>query len=576
MIRWILPLLLHIGLFAGFLDVNEAFKPTVSINQNLIHIEIEMAEHIHLTKSALKFTIEPPEKIALGAYQLPSAEKDEFGDEIYTKRFVLDIPYHLNDPTLKKATFILTYQGCSDRGVCYPPVTKSYPFEVASQVAPKEKAVSDEEPKLSEEESIASVLKSKSFGIVLLTFFGFGLLLALTPCLFPMIPILSSIIVAHGEGMTAKRGFWLSLVYVLSMALTYTIAGVFAGLFGANIQAMLQNPFVITIFALLFVALAFSMFGFYELQLPASIQSRLSRTSNEAGKKGGIAGVAIMGFLSALIVGPCVAPPLAGALIYIGQTGDAILGGAALFVMSLGMGMPLLLIGIGAGKFMPKPGGWMTIVSKVFGVVMLGVAIWMLSRIIPEALTMGLWALLFVISSIYMGALEPLGQNGGWRAFFKGLGLLFLLYGLFLFFGVFTGATNPLDPLKLLKESSFTQTKSATSLQFQRVQSLDELLAKIKQSRQPVMVDFRADWCVSCKELEESTFKDSSVGALLKDYALYQVDVTDNSAEKKRIMEHFGIFGPPAILFFNHGEELASKRISGYKSPEEFRAIVQD
>jgi len=574
MIRWMLPLLLHIGLFAGFLDVNEAFKPTVSINQNLIHIEIEMAEHIHLTKSALKFTIEPPEKIAFGAYQLPPAEKDEFGDEIYVKQFNLEIPLVLKSPNSKNVTFVLTYQGCSDRGVCYPPVTKEYNFTLSKPTVSEDKDQKPVTKSLSEEESIASTLKSKSFGIVLLTFFGFGLLLALTPCIFPMIPILSSIIVAQGEGMTAKRGFWLSLVYVLSMALTYTIAGIFAGLFGANIQAALQNPWVISLFSLLFVALAFSMFGFYEIGLPASIQSKLSRTSDEAGKKGGIVGVAIMGFLSALIVGPCVAPPLAGALIYIGQTGDALLGGAALFVMSLGMGAPLLLIGMGAGRFMPKPGGWMTTVSKIFGVVMLAVAVWMLSRIIPESVTMGLWSVLFLISAVYMGAFEPLGSERSWNALFKGIGLIFFIYGLFLLFGIFTGAKNPLDPLVAIKERSYSKATLTKSLQFETVKSLDDLLTKIKNSNKPVMVDFRADWCVSCKELEESTFKDLKVIDALKDYNLYQVDVTQNSEEQKRMMKHFGIYGPPAILFFKNGDEIKQKRVSGYKSPSEFLEII--
>ncbi|BDY12230.1 protein-disulfide reductase DsbD [Hydrogenimonas cancrithermarum] len=578
----IVLLFFALSLFAEFLSVDEAFKPSVTMKEDAFHVKIEIADHIHLTKNALKFSVEPSNKAALGSYTLPPSEKDEFGDEVYAKQFEVTIPLVLKDPKSKEVTFILEYQGCSDRGVCYPPVTKRYPFSLQTVASAQSNATSDiqhstsnEGGGLSEEESIASTLKTKSFGIVLFTFFGFGLLLALTPCVFPMIPILSSIIVAQGEGMTAKRGFALSLIYVLSMALTYTIAGVLAGLFGANIQAALQNPWVISIFALLFVALAFSMFGFYELQLPATIQSKLSRTSDEAGKKGGLAGVAVMGFLSALIVGPCVAPPLAGALIYIGQTGDALLGGAALFVMSLGMGLPLLLIGTGAGKFMPKPGGWMMAVSKVFGVVMLGVAIWMLSRILPDTIVMGLWAALFIVSAIYMGALEPLGEKRSWNALFKGLGFLMLVYGLFLLFGTFTGASSPIDPLKVVKERSSGTSVSERSLPFQPVSSLDDLLAKIESGDKPVMVDFRADWCVSCKELEESTFKDPRVIGALRGYNLYQVDVTQNSPEQKKLMKHFGVFGPPAILFFEKGEEIKSKRISGYKSPDEFVAIVE-
>ncbi|WP_353662938.1 protein-disulfide reductase DsbD [Hydrogenimonas sp. SS33] len=584
--KWWMLLLLPLTLFAGFMTVDEAFKPSVTLKNGTFHVVVDIADHIHLTKAALSFGVEPKEKAALGAYTLPPAQKDEFGDEVYTGRFKVDIPLVKKEPSLKKVTFVLKYQGCSDRGICYPPVVKRYDFPLvtaasasvekpaASKSAFKPETGKPAAPPLSEEESIATTLKNKSFGFVLFTFFGFGLLLALTPCIFPMIPILSSIIVAQGERMNAKKGFLLSLVYVLSMAATYTIAGVLAGLFGANIQAALQNPWVITLFALLFVALAFSMFGFYELQLPASWQSRLSRTSDEAGRKGGVAGVAVMGFLSALIVGPCVAPPLAGALIYIGQTGDALLGGAALFVMSLGMGAPLLLIGIGAGRFMPRPGGWMTTVSKVFGVVMLGVAIWMLSRILPASVTMLLWSLLFVVSAVYLGAFEALTGPKGWNALFKGLGLFLFVYGIVLMVGAFTGSGNPADPLKVFKNRGVSQS-SAPKLQFERVTSLDTLLDRIRKSEKPVMVDFRADWCVSCKELEENTFSDPKVAAVLSGWRLLQVDVTKNSPEEKKMMAHFGIFGPPAVLFFKNGEEVKAARISGYKSPEVFLEILK-
>ena len=568
-----LLVVLTLTLYAKFLSVDEAFFADVALKGDNIAVKIDMADHIHLTKDALKFSIKPKEFASLGKFKLPQSQKDEFGDEIYVKEFRVNIPLILKSPDAKEVTFVLTYQGCSDRGVCYPPVTKEYNLTVTQGVALNSVDKNSKKEALSEEQSIASTLKNKSFGIVLLTFFGFGLLLSLTPCIFPMIPILSSIIVAQGSQMSAKRGLWLSFIYLFSMAITYSIAGVFAGLFGANIQASLQNPWVISLFALLFVALTLSMFGFYELGLPASIQSRLSKTSDEAGKKGGVAGVAIMGFLSALIVGPCVAPPLAGALMYIGQTGDALLGGTALFVMSLGMGAPLLLIGMGAGKFMPKPGGWMMSVNRVFGVIMLGVAIWMLSRIIPESATMLLWATLLIISSVYLGAFEQLGEVRSWNALFKGIGLILFIYGLFLFFGSLTNATNPLDPLKAIKSSQI-RVDSPESLQFKRVDSLKLLLEKIKRADRPVMIDFRADWCVSCKELEESTFKDAKVIDALKGYKLYQVDVTANSDEQKRMLRHFGIYGPPAILFFKEKKELRSKRVTGYKSPEEFLKII--
>ncbi len=580
--KFFLFVLLSLPLFSDFLSVEEAFKPSAAFSEGEVHVRIEMAKNIHLTKNLLKFSVEPKEKIRIGDYELPPAQKDEFGDEIYVGLFEVDLPVVVKDRRLERFTFVLTYQGCSATGICYPPVTKKYDFVLHPVSADAKNIVQEsgksiQQPELSEEESVASTLRSKSFPIVLLTFFGFGLLLSLTPCVFPMIPILSSIIVSQGEGMNAKRGFILSMVYVLSMAFTYTVAGILAGLFGANIQAALQNPIAITLFAMLFVALALSMFGFFELQLPASIQTKISRTSDEAGKKGGLAGVAIMGLLSALIVGPCVAPPLAGALIYIGQTGDSFLGGAALFVMSLGMGVPLILIGIGAGKFMPKPGGWMSIVNRVFGVVMLGVAIWMLSRIVPDFLTMVLWSILFVVSAVYMGAFEPLEGNRSWKALFKGLGLFMFLYGTFLLFGTFTGASNPLDPLKVFKERSVSPISFGTSvgLDFERVDNLEELMRKIESAKRPVMVDFRADWCVSCKELEEITFKNPEVISTLREFDLYQVDVTKNGKEEKRIMRRFNVFGPPAILFFKKGKELRSRRISGYKSPEEFLKTVK-
>jgi thiol:disulfide interchange protein DsbD len=593
--RWWMVWLIPLWLSAGFLTAEEAFKPSVTLENGCFHVQIDVAEHIHLSKESLRFAAEPKEKVELLPYTLPVPQKDEFGDEVYTGRFEVGVPFKVLDPQTEKVTFLLSYQGCSDNGVCYPPVTKRYTFalpalkrDTAPPMKPTWQASASKSAKptattassqkaqhqsLSEEASVASMLANKSFGAVLLTFFGFGLLMALTPCVFPMIPILSSIIVAQGKGMTAGRGFFLSLVYVLAMALTYTVAGVLAGLFGANIQAAMQNPWVIGAFAGLFVALAFSMFGFYELQLPASWQSKLSRTSDEAGKKGGVAGVAVMGFLSALIVGPCVAPPLAGALMYIGQTGDALLGGLALFVMSLGMGAPLLLVGTGAGRFMPKPGGWMSAVSRVFGVVMLAVAVWMLSRILPDGVTMGLWALLAIVSAVYMGALEPLAKGSGWPALFKGLGVALLLYGAMLLVGAFSGATNPLSPLEGLRGNGTSAVLSNRPL-FTRV-SASALMDRIKTANRPVIVDFRADWCVSCKELEETTFKDPAVRRALQNYTLYQVDVTDNTPAQKALMRELGIYGPPAILFFEKGKELRAKRTTGYKSPRAFVALLQ-
>jgi len=395
-----------------------------------------------------------------------------------------------------------------------------------------------------------------------------------------MIPILSSIIVSQGESMSAKRGFFLSLIYVLAMAMAYTLAGVLAGLFGSNIQAALQDPFVLSLFALVFVILAISMFGFFEIGIPHAWQTHISKHSGKAGEQGGVIGVAIMGFLSALIVGPCIAPPLAGALIYIGQSGDALLGGAALFVMSLGMGVPLLIIGTGAGKFMPRPGGWMNIVSKVFGVVMLGIAIWMLSRILPEWVSMLLWAFLLIISSVYMGALERLkGGERSFNALIKGVSIIFLIYGVFLFYGALTGATNPLNPLEKVNTpipTAQVSSSTASNVTFTKIRSIDELNSELSHAKgKRVLVDFYADWCTSCKELEHVTFKDPDVMRKMGEFVLIQADVTENGEQEKALIQKFGLFGPPAILFFDeNGKKIRGKDIIGYKPPEEFLKLL--
>ncbi len=598
---------------------DQAFKPSAVLKDGKIVVEIKLGDKIYAYKDKLHFSIISPKKISLDSYlKFPKAIKyHEF--IVYFNDIKQIIPLSLIKKKLgenvDKIKLKVDFQGCSKLGLCYSPMKKEFDFNLkninktlqASTVAstptktqkitkwnlssnslkkdnntpktgikinPKEKI--EKVQTKSKESSIADTLANSSFIMILVTFFGFGLLLSLTPCIFPMIPILSSIIVSQSKDeMNAKKGFMLSLVYVLSMSIAYTIAGVLAGLFGANIQVLLQNPWVIGLFAAIFVALAFSMFGYYELQLPASLQSKINQTSDKA-KGRGFLSVAIMGFLSALIVGPCVAPPLAGALIYIGQTGDALLGGAALFIMSIGMGVPLFLVGIGAGKFMPKPGGWMQNVSKVFGVVMLGVAIYLLSRVIPDMLTMLLWAFLLIGSAVYLGALEPLKEGiSGIAKMSKVLGILLLIYGIMLFVGAFLGSTNPLNPLEKLKSASYTRVSQDIKNSFTVVKNQKELDNIIKTSTKPIMVDFSAKWCASCKELEEITFKDPRVVKILKNFTLARVDVTDNTKEQKAMMKRYGVFGPPVILFFDKNHNLLkSKKIVGYIEPDEFIKIA--
>lgn len=420
-------------------------------------------------------------------------------------------------------------------------------------------------------------LHQDSFGVTLLSFFGFGLLLSLTPCIFPMIPILSGIIVGHGNRITTGRAFLLSLSYVVASALTYTVFGILAALFGGNLQSAFQEPWIIGLFSGIFVVLSLSMFGFYNLELPKSLQVKL-HNSSEIHRDGSLLGAAIMGSLSSLIVGPCVAAPLAGALIFIGQTGDAMLGGSALFALGLGMGVPLLLLGASAGKLLPKAGNWLNSTKAVFGVIMLAVAVWMLSRILPGNVIMMLWATLLIFPAIYLSAVDPLPENSsGWRKLWKGLGLMMLAYGLLLLIGFSLGNSNPLKPLQGLGVS--TAQAAEPDIAFERVASLAALESRIKQAaanHQPVMLDFYADWCISCKEMESYTFADPSVKQALKGYVLLQADVTNNSDDDKALLDKFSLIGPPAILFFGlDSQEKTANRVIGYQDVETFIKSLQ-
>jgi len=582
-----------------FLMPEEAFKPSATITKKGdIVAKIELGNHIYLYKSKLHAKILGNSGIAIDHITLPEGVDHE-GQTVFTESPNLTIVLKASKELsgIIPVTLQLEFQGCSEDGLCYEPIVQKIPLKIDSaqflSAAQKVPAITKAEPvvlpsvvkselnvskpmvrkspiTVSETDQITQTFIEGNVPLILLTFFTFGLLLSLTPCIFPMIPILSSIIVAQGKNMNAARGFTLSLIYVLAMSVAYTLAGVLAGLFGGNIQIAMQNPWVISTFALLFVGLAMSMFGFFKIGLPSSWQTKLSKSSEEASSKGGYVGVAIMGFLSALIVGPCVAPPLAGALVYIGQSGDAVLGGAALFVLSLGMGVPLLLIGIGAGKYMPRPGGWMDRVSHIFGVVMLAIAILMLSRIVTPSIALLLWSFLLIIVSVYLGALESLqGHHKGLKAFYKGVGIILLVYGLMMFYGGVKGAKDPLAPLTFANEQ---QTLTAKELEFKTIHSSKELDEVLLQSKgKKVMLDFYADWCTSCKELDTVTFKDPAVIEALKNYVLVRADITDNSDEEKALSKRFGLFGPPAMIFFcEKGIQIEGADLNGYKDTQMF------
>jgi thiol:disulfide interchange protein DsbD len=422
-----------------------------------------------------------------------------------------------------------------------------------------------------------------NFWLILASFFGIGLLLSFTPCVFPMFPILSGIIVNSGEHLTKGHGFILALAYVMGMSLTYSAAGVAAGLSGAMLSVALQNAWVLGGFALVFVALSLSMFGFYELQLPNSIQSKLSKETGHL-RGGHLASVFGMGALSALIIGPCVAAPLAGALLYISQTRDVVLGAAALFSMALGMGIPLLILGASAGAFLPKAGPWMESVKRFFGVLLLGVAIWLISPVIPAAIHMLMWAALLIISAIYLNAIDslPTGSSGS-RKFLKGIGIISLLLGIALLVGVLSGGRDILQPLDKINLTSIsgnntnkTNIIESKHLPFQRVSSLTELNKRIAESQNKyVMLDFYADWCISCKEMERFTFTDPEVKNRLGDVVLLQVDVTEGTADDEALLKYFKLFGPPGILFFDpSGREIYDARTIGYQNNKEFLAIL--
>jgi thiol:disulfide interchange protein DsbD len=544
----------------------------------------------YLYKNKFLVKVFDPQGITVGEPQLPEAEvkQDEFFGKIEAVHDVADIRLPVQRTSAGKAgSFVLElgWQGCAQNVLCYPPELKAFKVTLPAPSAGQQPTVmwvetnmpeavasatpKDVAPVLSEQDEIAAKLASGNTLLTLLGFLGFGLLLAFTPCVFPMIPILSGIIVGQ-KNMTGRKAFILSLAYVLAMALTYTVAGVLAGLFGENLQATFQNPWVLGAFSAIFVLLALSMFGFYELQMPSSIQSRLNNLSNQQ-EGGSLIGVAIMGALSALIVGPCVAAPLAGALIYIGQTGDAVLGGMALFALSIGMGIPLLLVGTSAGEWLPRAGMWMEAIKAVFGVMMLAVAIWMLERILPESVSLLLWAALFVMAAIFLGALTRLPENvSGWRKFWKGLGILLLLYGSLLMVGSATGSGGLWQPLKGLSLGQGGTANAAggavSDVQFNTVNTLVDLQQAVKAGKgKPVMVDFYADWCVTCKEMEKYTFTDPAVRALLRNAILVKADVSKTTDETKALLKHFQIVGPPAILFFNKdSEELRPFRQVGF------------
>ncbi|MFK5986883.1 MAG: protein-disulfide reductase DsbD, partial [Pseudomonadota bacterium] len=583
-----------------FLDPEVAFQLSVETNsEGKVIATWDIKDGYYLYKDKFKFQSLTENAAAIGEIQFPKAKQksDEFlGDyEVYEKQVAIEIPFNKNAKQTDNIDLKIQYQGCAAAGICYPLQKKTISLNAESikfnqaqaAVSDKkqanniqQKSINNADIQLSEQDALADYLSKGNKLLILITFFGLGLALAFTPCVFPMIPILSGIIAGQSEKVDTKKAFMISLVYVLAMAVTYTVAGVFAGLSGENIQIWFQNPWVLGSFALVFVLLALSMFGFYELQLPSSLQSKIAEISNKQ-KGGNYAGVVIMGFLSALIVGPCVAPPLMGALIYISQTGDPFLGGGALFFMSLGMGLPLIVIGTSAGKFLPRAGVWMDSVKAGFGVMMLGVAIWMLERVLPDVIILWLWAILLIFSAVYIGALTPIHENTtGWSRFWKSIGIIMLIYGTILIIAASSGNTDMMQPLKGLSAGGNASVSSTSEqhLKFKKILSVKQLnneLQKAKENGQNVLLDYYADWCISCVELEKYTFTDAEVINSLSGFVLLQADVTADNEDSKQLLKNYKLIGPPALLFFNaQGVEVKHFRLVGYKDASDFAAHV--
>lgn len=593
----------------ALLPPDEAFKMSIEVRDaNTLIANFEPAKDYYFYRDKIAFEPKDSETFIEKITLPPGKMKDDqtFGKtEVYYKPFqaVISLNRKVSD-TQQPLNLAATYQGCNEPiGVCYAPISKDVDVilpamkaavdmvagavsgnataatpdaaEELFQIRPSIPAIETESYK------IDRMFETGNFWLILTGFFGIGLLLAFTPCVFPMFPILSGIIAARGQHLTKRRGFILALAYVLGMAITYSIAGVAAGLSGAMLSAALQNAWVLGTFALVFVLLAFSMFGFYELQLPGSLQGKLSEEAGHL-KGGHLTSVFGMGALSALIVGPCVAAPLAGALIYISQTRDVILGGSALFVMALGMGVPLLLLGTSAGTLLPKAGPWMVSIKQFFGVLLLGVAIWLISPVITEVAHMLLWAALLIISAIYLHAIDPLPEKvSGVKKFLKGVGVIALLTGIALLIGVLSGSRDILQPLSKLNISGISADSTANAtigghLPFQQVNSIAELNEHIRQSNgQYIMVDFYADWCISCKEMERFTFTDARVQDRLKDVVLLQIDVTDGTPDDMALLKRFNLFGPPGILFIDRqGNDISDIKIIGFQNKDDFLTIL--
>jgi len=591
-----------------FLPPEKAFAFSAqAVDANTVRLHWDIAPGYHLYRERISTQADAP-GAQLAPLELPKG-KDKF-DTNFNKTMViyegaLDVELKISQGSAAVPVTV-GWQGCADAGLCYPPdsiqmqvaltglgathnlitmggaagqiIPASYTPTASEKVEKVATAPVKSAP--STTDSIASTLASGSLLRTMGVFWLAGLLLAFTPCVLPMVPILSSLIAGQSGPVSRSKGFGLALAYSLGMALIYAGFGVAAGLAGEGLAAALQNPWVLGGFALMLATLAMSMFGFYELQMPSVIQSRATELSNNF-KGGSFIGVFIMGGVSALVVGPCVAAPLAGALVYISQTHDVVLGGLALFAMALGMSVPLLLVGVSAGSLLPKAGAWMDRVKQVFGMMLLGVAIWMVSPVVPATVHMLLWAAWLLAAAALLGvfgAATPQHSHTPLPARTAGFGLLAMAS--LLLVGAASGGQSVLQPLAHFQGSGAgaTLASASTGLKFERVasvQALDSALAQAQQKGETVMLDFYADWCVACKEYETFTFSNPEVKSRLGKVKLLQADVTANSAEDKALLKRFSLFGPPGIVFFDGASAAkVTHKVIGYQAPADFLASL--
>lgn len=553
-----------------FLPVDQAFSYQASFSDEQLEVRFDIADHYYLYLSRLSLK-QDGQSIPFTTEQTPIEKEDEYFGLVK----IFKHQATLFAQTTSTSPVTLGFQGCAEAGLCYPPQKREISMVELTPAAKVDVNTVDAE----DVSSITALLQSGSLAWQMLIFFALGVGLAFTPCVFPMIPILSSIIVGQGN-ITTRRAFVMSLTYVIAMAMAYASAGVLVGYFGAkaNIQLYLQSPWVLGSFAGVFVLLSLSMFGFYELQLPRALQDKLN-SINQNQQGGQLLSVAIMGVLSALVVSPCVSAPLAGTLVYISTTGDALLGGAALLALGLGMGLPLLLIGTGGSRFLPKAGVWMNAVKNVFGVALLGVAIWLLERIVPAGVTMTLWATLLICSGVFLGAFEQGTQ--GWARLFKAVGLITCFYGALLILGAASGQKNPLQPLGASQLGN-SQTSSAqvavahdTSNMITSSNEFNQALQDASNIQQIAVLDFYADWCIACKIMDAEIFSQADTQQKMQNVSFIQLDMTKNTDDQLNLLNQFGLFGPPAVLFFSQGKELADLRIVGEVDKQTFMKHLQ-